>query len=62
MRRAKNLTDKLNAWHSRDDRSSGGRLHPTTKSMHFYDSIVVFEKGHVIEPHHEMTGERLFDQ
>jgi hypothetical protein len=62
MRRAKQLTDKLNAWHSRDERLQVDDFTRTTKSMHFYDSIVVFEKGHVVEPHHEMTGQRLFDQ
>jgi len=62
MRRAKQLTDKLNAWHSRDSRLTVDDFTRTTRSMHFYDSIVVFEKGHVVEPHHEMTGTRVFDQ
>jgi cephalosporin hydroxylase len=62
MRRAKKLTDQLNAWHSRDSRLVVDEFTRTTKSMHFYDSIVVFEKGRVVEPHHEKTGTRLFDQ
>lgn len=61
MRRAKQLTDQLNAWHSHDSRLVVDDFTRTTRSMHFYDSIVVFEKGHVVEPHHEMTGTRIFD-
>lgn len=62
MRRAKQLTDQLNAWHSQDSRLVVDEFTRTTRSMHFYDSIVVFEKDQVVEPHHEMTGTRLFDQ
>ena len=56
MEYAKALTDKLNAWHSREDGFEPTRFTRTTSSMHFYDSIVVFEKGHVVEPHHEKRG------
>jgi len=62
MRRAKQLTDRLNAWHSRDSRLVVDEFTRTTKSMHFYDSIVVFEKGRVVEPHHEQTGTSAFKQ
>jgi Methyltransferase domain len=62
MRRAKQLTDKLNAWHSRDERLVVDEFTRTTKSMHFYDSIVVFEKGAVPPPHHEQTGQRQFQE
>ena len=61
MRRAKRLTDQLNAWHSQDSRFVVDEFTRTTRSMHFYDSIVVFEKARVEEPHHEMTGTRVFD-
>jgi hypothetical protein len=58
---AKRLTDKLNAWHARDDeRLPVDEFTRTTRSMHFYDSIVVFEKGRVEQPHHEMTGTKSF--
>ena len=62
MEYAKKLTDKLNAWHSRDDERLGvDEFTRTTRSMHFYDSIIVFEKGRVDPPHHEMTGTRSFE-
>jgi cephalosporin hydroxylase len=56
MEYAKGLTDRLNAWHSRDDALAVDEFTRTTKSVHFYDSIIVFEKGDVGEPHHEKTG------
>lgn len=56
MEYAKGLTDKLNAWHSQEDGFEPTRFTRTTSSMHFYDSIVVFEKGRVVEPHHEKRG------
>jgi len=54
----KNLIDELNADHSR------GALPPTdftkfTASMHFYDSVVVFERGASTEKYAPQTGGRL---
>ena len=60
MEYAKGLTDQLNAWHSREDGFAVDEFTRTTKSMHFYDSIVVFEKGAVEKPHAEKTGRRQF--
>jgi cephalosporin hydroxylase len=58
---AKALTDQLNAWHSRDKPTfKVDEFTRTTKSMHFYDSIIVFEKGTVIKPTHEKTGKPSF--
>jgi hypothetical protein len=62
MEYAKGLTDQLNAWHSREDGFAVDAFTRTTKSMHFYDSIVVFEKGHVSRPHAEKTGRRALDR
>lgn len=59
MEYAKALTDKLNAWHVREGLEVD-EFTRTTKSMHFYDSIVVFEKGTVVKPHHERSGKRQF--
>jgi len=57
---AKDLTDQLNAWHSRDDGFEVDEFTRTTKSMHFYDSIIVFERGQVDAPHAERTGRWSF--
>lgn len=51
---AKDLSDQLNAWHSKE--LEVDEFTRTTKSMHFYDSIVVFERGTVEKPYHRMTG------
>ena len=60
MEYAKGLTDQLNAWHSREEGFVVDDFTRSTKSMHFYDSIVVFEKGAVAKPTHERTGRRTF--
>lgn len=57
---AKALTDQLNAWHSREDALAVNEFTRTTKSMHFYDSIIVLERGKVQEPRAEKTGMRSF--
>jgi len=54
---AKKLVDDLNADHAR------GSVEPSaftreTMSMHFYDSVVVFEKGRHIKKHAIKTGAR----
>jgi len=55
---AKGLTDQLNAWHSREEGFVVDEFTRTTKSVHFYDSIIVFERGTVPPPHAEKTGRR----
>ena len=57
---AKGLTDQLNAWHSAEEELVVDEFTRTTKSMHFYDSIIVFERGTVPPPHAERTGRRSF--
>ncbi len=56
MEYAKGLADQLNAWHSREEGFAVDEFTRTTRSMHFYDSIVVFERGPVVKPHDEKTG------
>jgi len=55
---AKRRVDQLNAWHSQEADFEVDEFTRTTRSVHFYDSIVVFEKGIVEPPHHEATGTR----
>jgi methyltransferase family protein len=57
---AKNLADQLNAWHSKDQALVVDEFTRTTRSMHFYDSVIVFEKGRVERPHAEKTGRNSF--
>jgi hypothetical protein len=42
---AKDLVDQLNAWHSEEASFSVDEFTRTTRSMHFDDSILGFEKG-----------------
>jgi hypothetical protein len=53
---AKGLIDDLNAYHSREPSLAVSDFTNTTKSMHVYDSVVVFERGPVEKPHPEKTG------
>lgn len=56
MEYAKGLTDQLNAWHSREDGFTVDRFTRTTRSMHFYDGVVVFERGKVRRPRAKRHG------
>ena len=61
MEFAKHLVDELNAWHSRDPQSfSPGAFTRNTQSMHFYDSMVVIEKGPHERPVERQTGTPSF--
>lgn len=54
---AKTLVDSLHAWHSRDEGSfTVDDYTRTVTGMHFYDSILVLDKGAVVPPSHEQIG------
>ncbi|MGH1563834.1 class I SAM-dependent methyltransferase [Mumia sp. DW29H23] len=61
MEYAKNLTDQLNAFHSREPGFEVDDFTRTTRSMHFYDSIIVFERGPVEPPRNKKTGLASWD-
>ena len=50
------LIDQMNAWHSKTTRLRVTDFTKSAKSMHFYDSIVVVEKGEVLKPTKLKTG------
>lgn len=57
----KDQLDQLNAWHSRDTPGFAvDDFTRTTDSVHFYDSVVVFEKRKRERPRAEKTGEAQF--
>lgn len=52
---------RQHAWHSQDDQVLAVDDYTRTiRGMHVYDTIIVLDKGSVIEPHHEKTGEPSF--
>jgi cephalosporin hydroxylase len=57
---AKRLVDQLTAWHSKEPEFVVDDFTRTTRSMHFYDRIVVFERAIVGPPRHKATGTRTF--
>lgn len=58
---AKGLADQLNAWHSHEEGFGVDDFTRSTESMHFYDSIIVFEKKKMVPPHAEKTGHKQFN-
>ena len=54
----KDLVDQLNAWHSQQKHFTRTPFTGTTHSMHFYDSVVVFEKRKMEKPFHLLSGLR----
>lgn len=61
MEFAKRLVDELNAWHSRDPHSfAPGPFTRSAQSLHFYDSIVVVEKGAHPQPEEIVSGTPSF--
>jgi hypothetical protein len=57
MEYVKKLIDQLNAWHSEEKKAFNANLFTrSTYAIHFYDSIVVFEKQPISEPFHLQTG------
>ena len=59
---AKDRYDQLNAWHSRQDDFVVDDFTRTTRSMHFYDSVIVFERGEVTPPFNRRKGVPAFEQ
>jgi len=56
----KKLIDKLNAYHSEENSLQVDSFTKSAKSIHYYDSIVVIEKGIVTKPTSKMTGNYSF--
>jgi hypothetical protein len=57
----KRLIDKMNAWHSEERSLRVDGFTRSAASLHFYDSILVIEKGPRQEPEHRKTGTPSFE-
>ena len=53
---SKNWIDKLNAFHSKTDNLKVDDFTYSAKSVHYYDRIVVIEKGKIEKPYASKTG------
>ena len=51
----------MNAYHSRERALKVNTFTKSVKSIHYYDSIVVLEKGKIKEPFTENSGALSFD-
>ena len=61
MEYSKSLVDELNAFHSRQPDFKVVDFTETTRSMHYYDSILVFEKEKITKPWVKRSGVRDWD-
>lgn len=62
MEYSKKMVDQLNAWHSEQRRLQPDSITKSTYSIHYYDSIVVFEKKPMSPPEKMETGDyRIVD-
>lgn len=57
---SKNWIDKINAFHSKTSRLKVDDFTLSVKSLHYYDSIVVIEKGKIEKPIATKTGKETF--
>lgn len=55
---SKKIIDSMHAWHSRDKKLKVDENTKSIRGMHVYDSIIVFDKGTVVEPSHKMSGHK----
>lgn len=53
---SKNFIDYLNAFHSRDQNLQVNSFTKSVNSIHYYDSVLVIEKGKKEKPSHGRTG------
>lgn len=61
MEYSKNWIDKINAFHSKTGKLTVDDFTRSAKSLHYYDSIVVIEKGKVEKPVESKTGAAAFN-
>ena len=58
---SKNFIDYLNAYHSYQKSLQINDFTKSVDSIHYYDSIIVIEKGEKVAPHTEQTGNFSFE-
>lgn len=54
---SKDLIDRLNAWHIKDNTLQVNNFTRSTYSLHYYDSILLIQKKTIEPPFSKMTGE-----
>jgi len=53
---SKNMIDYLHAWHSRQNNFKINQYSKSISGLHFYDSILVIEKGNISKPYSSRKG------
>lgn len=57
---SKKLIDDLHSWHVSENILPVSKYSESVKSIHFYDSMVVFEKGRIEKPYSSRKGDLVF--
>lgn len=58
---SKDFIDYINSWHFDIGHTKGEAIKSNTKSLTYYDSILVIEKGTVTKPQHKKIGHTMID-
>ncbi|MCB0645042.1 MAG: class I SAM-dependent methyltransferase [Saprospiraceae bacterium] len=58
---SKNFIDYIHGYHSEQKSLGVNNLTKAIKSAHYYDSILVLEKGIIVKPHDERSGTPSFE-
>jgi cephalosporin hydroxylase len=58
---SKQLIDRLNAWHSRQENFKIDHLTQSMFALHYYDSMLVIEKRKMLPPNVRMSGKIIID-
>jgi len=58
---SKNFVDHINAWHSEQSSLKVNPITTSVKSLHYYTSILVMEKGKMEKPVESFTGKQSYE-
>lgn len=57
---SKHFIDKMHAWYSESDRLKPDYYTKNIYGMHYYDSILIFDKKVIVQPESHMSGNYVF--
>ncbi|HSA99741.1 MAG TPA: hypothetical protein VLE49_03755, partial [Anaerolineales bacterium] len=57
---SKHFIDKMHAWYSESERLKPDYFTKNIYGMHYYDSILIFDKKKISQPESHMSGEYVF--
>ncbi len=58
---SKHFIDLLHAWHAEDEKLKVNEFSTSCYALHYYDSVLVVEKGRILKPQSLLKGEIVID-